>query len=226
MKVRTTRRSEALSAYRFMWLLVMFDLPVGTKSDRKKAAAFRKWLLDQGYSADHITLACDSAGVYMAFGISRAVIDAGWGQPAAIVAISPLLDLKSDAKRAHRNADRCDTFPLSALERFSKVALRRERRDGQVDRPCPVDMSVDGLPPALIQIGSREILMPDAEIMANRLVAAGIRCEFQVWSRQVHVFQAAAGWLPEGQRAVNEIAHFIRAVEHEQLAELPDVHVG
>jgi acetyl esterase/lipase len=184
--------------------------------------AFR-WLMDQGYSADRITVAGDSAGGYMAFNIARAVIDAGWGQPAAIVAISPLLDLKSDAKRAHRNADRCDTFPLSALERFTKVAQRRERRDGQPDRPCPVDMSVDGLPPALMQIGSREILMPDAEIMANRLVAGGIPCEFQVWSRQVHVFQAAAGWVPEAQRAVNEIAHFVRAVEHDRLAELPDV---
>jgi acetyl esterase/lipase len=187
--------------------------------------AFR-WLMDQGYSADRITLAGDSAGGYMAFGIARAVIDAGWGQPAAVVAISPLLDLKSDAKRAHRNADRCDLFPLSALERFSKVALRRERRDGQPDRPCPVDMNVDGLPPALIQIGSREILMPDAEIMANRLVAAGIPCEFQVWSRQVHVFQAAAGWLPEAARAVNEVAHFIRAVEHERLTGVRDVAVN
>src|SRR4029079_9994301 len=121
--------------------------------------AFR-WLLDQGYSADRITVAGDSAGGYMAFGIARAVIDAGWGTPAAVVSISPLLDLKSDAKRAHRNADRCDTFPLSALERFSKIALRRERRDGNTDRPCPIDMDVDVLPPGLIQIGSREILMP------------------------------------------------------------------
>jgi acetyl esterase/lipase len=183
--------------------------------------AFR-WLLDQGYSADHITVAGDSAGGYMAFCIARAVIDAGWGKPAAVVAISPLLDIKSDAKRAHRNADRCDTFPLSALERFSKIAMRRERRDGNVDRPCPIDMDVAGLPPALIQIGSREILMPDAEIMANRLVAGDIPCEFQVWSRQVHVFQAAAGWVPEGQRAVNEIAHFIRAVEHQRIAVMPD----
>jgi acetyl esterase/lipase len=49
-------------------------------------------------------------------------------------------------------------------------------------------------------------------------VTAGIPCEFQVWSRQVHVFQAAAGWLPEAARAVNEVAHFIRGVEHERLA--------
>lgn len=182
-----------------------------TESINDGVEAFR-WLLDQGYSADHITVAGDSAGGYMAFGIARAVIDAGWGQPEGIVAISPLLDLDSGAKRAHRNADRCDVFPLSALERFTKIAQRRERRDGVVDRPCPVNMDVDGLPPALIQIGSREILMPDAEIMANRLVAEGIPCEFQVWSRQVHVFQAAS-WVPEAQRAVNEVALFVQSLE-------------
>jgi len=182
--------------------------------------AFR-WLLDQGYKADHITVAGDSAGGYLAFAIARAVIDAGWGTPAGVIAISPLLDLESDTKRVHRNAHRCDTFPLSALERFSTVALRCERRDGVPDRPCPVNMNIDGLPPALIQIGSREILMADAEIMANRLVAGGVPCELQVWNRQVHVFQAAS-WIPEAQRAVGEIALFVQSLEHQRSASLPD----
>jgi acetyl esterase/lipase len=191
-----------------------------TESINDGVEAFR-WLLDQGYRADQITIAGDSAGGYMAFGIARAVIDAGWGQPEGVVAISPLLDLEAGAKRAHRNANRCDVFPLSALERFSKVAQRRERRDGVPDRPCPVDMDVEGLPPALIQIGSREILMPDAEIMANRLVAGGVPCEFQVWSRQVHVFQAAS-WVPEAQRAVREVAQFVQSLEGMRAVGLDD----
>ena len=32
-----------------MWLYVMFDLPVGTKKERKLATKFRKALLDQGF---------------------------------------------------------------------------------------------------------------------------------------------------------------------------------
>jgi CRISPR-associated protein Cas2 len=38
------------SAYRSMWLLAMFDLPVKTKKNRKKYAQFRKMLLRQGFS--------------------------------------------------------------------------------------------------------------------------------------------------------------------------------
>jgi CRISPR-associated protein Cas2 len=39
----------ALSGYRIMWLVVLFDLPVGTKKERKAATAFRHKLLDLGF---------------------------------------------------------------------------------------------------------------------------------------------------------------------------------
>lgn len=38
-----------LSAYRLMWMLVTFDLPVETKKQRKAAHDFRMFLLDQGF---------------------------------------------------------------------------------------------------------------------------------------------------------------------------------
>ena len=38
----------SLSPYRIMWLFVMFDLPVGTKKERKQATGFRNKLLDAG----------------------------------------------------------------------------------------------------------------------------------------------------------------------------------
>ena len=41
--------NKKLSAYRMGWILVMFDLPVRTDEDRKRATRFRKDLLDSGY---------------------------------------------------------------------------------------------------------------------------------------------------------------------------------
>ena len=38
----------SLSPYRIMWLFVMFDLPVGTKKERKQATGFRNKLLEAG----------------------------------------------------------------------------------------------------------------------------------------------------------------------------------
>lgn len=43
------RSYPALSGYRIMWLYVMFDLPVGTKRERKAATEFRHFLLDEGF---------------------------------------------------------------------------------------------------------------------------------------------------------------------------------
>ncbi len=38
-----------LSGYRLMWVMALFDLPVVTKAERKRATGFRNFLLDQGF---------------------------------------------------------------------------------------------------------------------------------------------------------------------------------
>lgn len=49
-----------LSGYRIMWMLVMFDLPVVTKKERKAATDFRKHLEDLGFERAQLS-------VYMRF---------------------------------------------------------------------------------------------------------------------------------------------------------------
>ena len=53
-----------LSAYRLMWMLVMFDLPVGTPAERKAATEFRFRLLDFGFEMAQYS-------VYMRFCVSQ-----------------------------------------------------------------------------------------------------------------------------------------------------------
>ena len=50
----------ALSGYRLMWMMVLFDLPVGSKKERKAATGFRNFLLDQGFEMSQFS-------VYMRF---------------------------------------------------------------------------------------------------------------------------------------------------------------
>jgi CRISPR-associated protein Cas2 len=38
-----------LSGYRLMWVMALFDLPVVTKAERRRATQFRNFLLDQGF---------------------------------------------------------------------------------------------------------------------------------------------------------------------------------
>lgn len=41
---------DRISAYRVMWVLVLFDLPTETKKDRKAATEFRKLLQKDGFT--------------------------------------------------------------------------------------------------------------------------------------------------------------------------------
>ncbi len=49
-------RRAHLSPYKIMWLFVMFDLPVGTKKERKQASGFRNHLLDLGFEMSQFSV--------------------------------------------------------------------------------------------------------------------------------------------------------------------------
>jgi len=57
-----------LSGYRLMWVMVMFDLPVVEKSERKAATDFRNTLLDLGFEMAQFS-------VYMRFCSCQAQIE-------------------------------------------------------------------------------------------------------------------------------------------------------
>lgn len=57
-----------LSGYRLMWVIVMFDLPVVEKVERKAASDFRNTLLDMGFEMSQFS-------VYMRFCSSQAQVD-------------------------------------------------------------------------------------------------------------------------------------------------------
>lgn len=43
------RRQEPLSGWSMMWIICMFDIPIKTKIQTRKATRFRKHLLDNGF---------------------------------------------------------------------------------------------------------------------------------------------------------------------------------
>lgn len=59
---------QRFSGYRFMWTLVMFDLPTRTKRQRKRATGFRNRLLDLGFEMNQFS-------VYMKFCPNRTYAD-------------------------------------------------------------------------------------------------------------------------------------------------------
>jgi acetyl esterase/lipase len=169
-----------------------------------------RWLQDLGYDGDHIVVAGDSAGGYLAFMTALAAVRSDLAKPAGIAAISPFTDANPVPKLHHRNARKCSMFTGGALSMFARYLG---------DVVSPVDADLSGLPPVAIHASSDELLLPDAELMASRLAAKGIRCDLHLWHGQIHDFPLAADILPEGRRALGYIGDFVKEVTAETTPE-------
>jgi acetyl esterase/lipase len=168
-------------------------------------------VLDSGVPASNVVIMGDSAGGYLTFQVALAAEAEGLPMPAGLVAMSPLIDFDGTAKVEADSAETCAIFPANCFDGLAAVVLRASRRSGEAHAlpDAPTGAALHGLPPSLIQASTAEMVHPDAESMAAALYAAGVRCELQVWDHQVHVFQAAAGFLPEADQALDEIAGFV-----------------
>ena len=45
-----------LGGYRLMWIFVMFDLPVATRTEARAATKFREYLLDEGFERSQFSI--------------------------------------------------------------------------------------------------------------------------------------------------------------------------
>ncbi|MGH3564062.1 MAG: alpha/beta hydrolase, partial [Mycobacterium sp.] len=174
-----------------------------------------RWLRRRGYGPDQIVLAGDSAGGYLALALAQRLADED-EEPAALVAISPLLQLAKQPKQAHPNIRTDAMFPPKAFDALVALIARAAAThivDGQPERLYePLDHVEPGLPRTLIHVSGSEVLLHDARLAARRLAAAGVPTEVRVWPGQVHVFQLTAPLVPEATRSLRQIGQFIREV--------------
>jgi acetyl esterase/lipase len=176
-----------------------------------------RWLRERGYEPDQIVLAGDSAGGYLALALAQRLQEEGSdGEevPAALVAISPLLQLAKECKQAHPNIKSDAMFPANAFDALvALVASAAEKNivDGKPEEIYePLEHIKPGLPRTLIHVSGSEVLLHDAQLAATRLAAVGVPAEVRVWPGQVHDFQLAAPLVPEAVRSLRQIGDYIR----------------
>jgi len=74
-------------------------------------------------------------------------------------------------------------------------------------------VTVDGipwLPPLLIQVGTREVLLDDSKRFAERAREAGVEVDLEVWDGMFHVWHFNCGRMPESNDAVRKIGSYCR----------------
>lgn len=165
------------------------------------------WLIRQGYAAQDIVIAGDSAGGHLALDLIAENARHEREQPRAVVLFSPLLDLTMELAAQQEKIRRDPLISAAAAKRL--VGLYSDRQPVDLPRLRLRLEQSEKLPPFLIQAGGVEMLRADAEEMTRMVQNAGGTAHLQIWPGQIHVFQAFSRLIPEARGALCDAADFI-----------------
>ncbi len=165
-----------------------------------------RWLIANGAPASRIGVVGESAGGGLA--LSTVVSLRETGQvPAAIATWSPMVDLEVTGVSVTTFADRDPLASEHSLKMSADAYLQ-----GQDPRSPTANVLADDLrdfPPLLIQAGG-EALLDDSLRLARQAALAGVDVSLEVIAGLPHIYPYFADFLPEAQRAIDQVGAFLR----------------
>jgi len=170
------------------------------------ATAAYRWLRKQGIAASSIAIAGDSAGGGLTLATLLALRDAGDALPACAVCLSPWTDLEGTGASAQPGGADDPMVTVAALRDMGRTYAGDALRNPLA---APLYGSFKGLPPLLVQVGTREILLDDSTRVADKARAAGVTVRLEIEEGAPHVWQAMPH-VPEAIEAVKRIGAFVR----------------
>jgi epsilon-lactone hydrolase len=173
------------------------------------AAAAWRWLLQQGFAANRLAIAGDSAGGGLTIATLINLRDQKLGLPACAVAISPWVDLEGLGTSITTRSAQDPMVQKDGLLWMAKMYLNG--KDPKTPLAAPLHADLKSLPPVLVQVGTAETLLDDGIRIAEKMHAAGVDARLAIWPNMLHVFPLFAPILSEGRDGCIEIGNFIRA---------------
>lgn len=172
------------------------------------AVAAYQYLLDEGWFAEQIIVAGDSAGGGLAMALCHYLKDHHMMLPCGIIAMSPWTDLLASGESYDTNYEK---DPLFGNTRDSLIYNKdyvgdHDPMDAYIS---PLYGDFRGFPPMLIQVGSYEMLLSDSVSVASKARHQGVKVRLSIYDGMFHIFQMAAKMLPESRKAWAEIGKFI-----------------
>ena len=167
-----------------------------------------RWLLEQGIKPARIAVSGDSAGGGLAVATLLSIKKAGLPMPACVVPMSPWVDMDATGESmVSKDAEDPIVHKPLLLNMVGMILPNQNTRDPLI---APLNGDLRGLPPMLIQVGSRETLLDDARRLSEHAKAAGVSVQLDVWQGQIHVFQVFCPRLDEAVKALEQAGEFIR----------------
>jgi epsilon-lactone hydrolase len=170
-------------------------------------AAYR-WLLGQGIDARHIAIAGDSSGGGLAITTLLRVRELGLPTAAALMLMSPWVDMAVSSDTYESNRDTEAFFYREVVEALAGMFLGGADPKDPLASPLYADLS--GLPPIYIQAGGDETLLGEGIRLGEAARTAGVDIRVDVFPEQQHTFQMAAGRAPESDDAIRRFAEWVQ----------------
>ena len=173
------------------------------------AVAAYRGLLADGVDPARLLVAGDSAGGGLVVALLVALRDSGVALPAGAMGLSPWVDLEGtgDSVQTRADVDLMVTPELAGM----MAGLYLGGADPRTPSASPLYADLSGLPPMCVQVGDEETLLDDSTRLVARLRDVGVNVELEVFPEMQHVFQLAAGMLPESDDAIAKLGAFARA---------------
>lgn len=165
-----------------------------------------RWLLQQGYAANNIVIAGDSAGGNLTLTTVMKLRDSGDPMPSAAACLSPSADLTVRDSAANAVEDTLLHPKARKFYRESYVG----RSDPRNPLISPLLGDWHGMPPLLIHAGEEEVLKDDAIRIRDIASAAGVDVELEIYPKMWHVWQINLE-LPQAIDSLNKIAAFLKS---------------
>ncbi|WP_333815900.1 transcriptional regulator BetI [Tabrizicola sp.] len=167
-------------------------------------AAYRAFVADAGAP---FAVVGESAGGGLAMAMLQAARREGLAMPAAMALLSPWVDAGQGLPCANDGWD-----PTVSRRHLADAARLYAGAEATARNPSvsPLHGSMEGMPPALIITGSRDLLREQAHALAAALERAGTPVVLRDWPGLWHVFEFYRV-LPEAAASLDEIAAFLRS---------------
>lgn len=166
-------------------------------------------LLQQGISADQLVLSGDSCGGNLAVGLCLRLKELKQPMPAALLLQSPWLDLTLSSPSLRYNRKQDALLSIQTLQAgIAHYVGNRIRHDNP--QLSPILDNLSELPPVLLQVGSGEILLDDAQRFQQQAKAAGVDVSLKIYPGMWHNFQMFYSWFAEAQTAMLDLKQFVQ----------------
>ncbi|MFX1388376.1 MAG: alpha/beta hydrolase [Promethearchaeota archaeon] len=173
-----------------------------------------KWLLEEkSIPAEKVIIMGDSAGGGLTLALLHRIGIQNLPQPKAAICLSPWTDLTLTSETFKTKVEEDVFFNVENMKTSAKAYLQTQSPKNPEISPIFADFN--GFPPIFLQVGTREMLLDDSLIIAEKMKKQGVSVTVDLWEGMFHAFLIFSAipiigkLTPEFRQALKNVKKFV-----------------